>query len=57
MSCRTTDRREKIELAQPFNAIQTSWSSERLEKALESIRQGVPVMTAAVNFGIPTGTL
>lgn len=50
-------RREKIELAPPFNAIQTSWSSERLEKALESIRRGVPVMTAAVNFGIPTGTL
>ena len=50
-------RREKIELAQPFNAIHTSWTSERLEKALQSIRGGVPVMKAAMEFEIPTGTL
>ena len=50
-------RREKIELAQPFNAIHTSWTSERLEKALQSIRVGVPVMKAAMEFEIPTGTL
>ena len=50
-------RREKIQLAEPFNAIHTSWTSDQLEKALESIRCGVPVMKAAVEFEIPTGTL
>ena len=50
-------RREGIELAQPFNAINTSWTNEQLESALNAIRQGVPVAQAAVDYKVPSGTL
>eukprot|EP00095_Tigriopus_kingsejongensis_P000858 maker-scaffold1668_size31705-snap-gene-0.7 protein:Tk00858 transcript:maker-scaffold1668_size31705-snap-gene-0.7-mRNA-1 annotation:"pipsqueak" len=50
-------RKEGIELAQPFNAVQTSWSQEDLSKALDAIRKGMAVQKAASEFGIPSGTL
>jgi len=50
-------RKEKIELAQPFNAQQTTWSAEDLSRALDSIRRGTPVQKAAAEHGIPSGTL
>ncbi len=50
-------RKEGIELAQPFNAQQTTWSPLDLNRALESIRRGMPVQRAASEFGIPSGTL
>ena len=50
-------RKEHIELAQPFNAVQTSWSQEDLDKALDAIRKGTPVQKAASEHGIPSGTL
>jgi predicted HTH domain antitoxin len=50
-------RKEKIELAQPFNAVQTTWTQEDLDSSLEAIRKGMPVQKAASEFGIPSGTL
>ncbi|TRY75042.1 hypothetical protein TCAL_07012 [Tigriopus californicus] len=50
-------RKEGIELAQPFNAVQTSWSQDDLRKALNAIRKGMPVQKASSEFGIPSGTL
>ena len=50
-------RKEGIELAQPFNAVQTTWTPQDLAKALESIRRGKAVQKAATEFGIPSGTL
>ena len=50
-------RKEKIELAQPFNAVQTTWTQEDLDHSLEAIRKGMPVQKAAAEFGIPSGTL
>ena len=46
-------RKEKIELAQPFNAVATSWKQEDLESALEAIKNGTPVQKAAAEYGIP----
>lgn len=49
-------RREGIRLAAPFNAAPTSWSTEDLDQALESIRSGsTSVQKASLEFGIPTG--
>jgi len=50
-------RKEGIELAQPFNAVATTWNQEDLNTALEAIRGGMPVQKAATEFGIPSGTL
>ena len=50
-------RKEGIELAQPFNAVTTTWKQDDLEKALDAIRKGLPVQKAAAEFQIPTGTL
>ena len=46
-------RKEKIELAQPFNAVATSWKQEDLESALEAIKNGTPVQKATAEYGIP----
>lgn len=49
-------RREGIRLAAPFNAAPTTWTPEDLERALDSIRNGVTsVQKASSEFGIPTG--
>ena len=66
-------RKEGIELAQPFNAVATTWNQVKkfsivtyfqcfhfkddLNTALEAIRGGMPVQKAATEFGIPSGTL
>ena len=50
-------RKEGIELAQPFNAVTTSWSQDDLNQALLAIKNGVPVQKAAAEYKIPTGTL
>merc|ERR1711936_365149 len=50
-------RKEGIELAQPFNAVATTWNQDDLNTALEAIRGGMPVQKAAAEFGIPSGTL
>ena len=50
-------RKEGIELAQPFNAVATTWSQEDLNSALEAIKNGQPVQKAAAEYGIPSGTL
>lgn len=44
-------------MAQPFNAVTTSWSQDDLGKALDAIKSGMPVQKAATQFSIPTGTL
>lgn len=44
-------------MAQPFNAVTTSWSQGDLNNALEAIKNGVAVQKAAVKYGIPSGTL
>lgn len=50
-------RREGIRLAAPFNAAPTTWSTEDLDQALDSIRSGTTsVQKASLEFGIPTGT-
>ena len=48
-------RKEGIELAQPFNAVTTSWSQNDLNQALSAIKNGVPVQKAAAQYKIPTG--
>ena len=50
-------RKEGIELAQPFNAVTTSWSQKDLNQALTAIKNGIPVQKAAAQYKIPTGTL
>lgn len=50
-------RKEGIELAQPFNAVATTWTQDDLNSALEAIRSGQPVQKAAAEYGIPSGTL
>lgn len=50
-------RKEGIELAQPFNAVATTWNQDDLNTALEAIRGGMAVQKAATEFGIPSGTL
>ena len=50
-------RKEGIELAQPFNAVTTSWSQNDLNQALSAIKNGIPVQKAAAQYKIPTGTL
>ena len=50
-------RKEGIELAQPFNAVATTWTQEDLSSALEAIKAGTPVQKAAAEYGIPSGTL
>lgn len=50
-------RKEGIELAQPFNAVATTWSQDDLNAALEAIKGGMPVQKAAAEHGIPSGTL
>lgn len=50
-------RKEGIELAQPFNAVATTWSQDDLNNALEAIKAGMPVQKAAAEHGIPSGTL
>ena len=40
-------------MAQPFNAVATSWKQEDLESALEAIKNGTPVQKAAAEYGIP----
>lgn len=44
-------------MAQPFNAVTTSWSQNDLDNALEAIKNGIPVQKAASQYKIPTGTL
>ena len=50
-------RKEKIELAQPFNALATNWTPIDLNNALDDIKNGLAVQKAAAKFGIPSGTL
>ena len=50
-------RKEGIELAQPFNAVATTWSQDDLNSALDAIKNGQPVQKAAAEYGIPSGTL
>ena len=50
-------RKESIELAQPFNAVQTTWTQCELDLALEDVRKGMAVQKAAGKHGIPSGTL
>ena len=50
-------RKEKIELAQPFNALATNWTPNDLNNALDDIKNGLAVQKAAAKFGIPSGTL
>ena len=50
-------RKEKIELAQPFNALSTTWNQNDLNQALDDIKNGLAVQKAASKYGIPSGTL
>jgi len=50
-------RKEGIELAQPFNAVATTWNQDDLNLALEAIKGGMAVQKAATEYGIPSGTL
>ena len=50
-------KKESIKLAPPLNTMPPSWSQENLRKAFEAIKNGMSVMKAATEFGIPNTTL
>ncbi|CAG0898991.1 unnamed protein product [Cyprideis torosa] len=50
-------KKEGIKLASPFNLTPPNWSEEDLRKAFDAVKNGMSVLKAASEHGIPSGTL